>query len=372
MLHAGWHNVNGHGMRRFPEKTVRDYCVIGNGLIGAAVALELAQKSRSVCVLGAAYGDEDKYYSSHEDDSRIVRCWHSDSYWENLTRRNLERLDSLVADTGVPLFRSTPVLYRYPVGLQPIGSSLRRWDLTSNHNWAGRFDFEDERGGIIEPKLYIAALNQEAEKRGAQVVRCVVRNICWKNGNAVISTSAGELECRQVVDVRGVMFQESSVKVEAEVVGKILLYVESQSTNVGEPFCFVDCDCGAEEFQDMYGIWSYNAKDGRTVSKYGFSERHPVRLRGADQISEWFQSGYKQYPYLEAARILVERMYLGSKYQVDIKPCAFVVTANKRPVFLFDEQYAVVTGCNGMAAKCCQALAEDFVSKWEAMSSVAV
>jgi hypothetical protein len=358
-------------MLRFPDKRVRDYCVIGNGLIGAAVALELAQKSRHVCVLGAVYGDEGKYYSSHEDDSRIARCWHSDPYWEDLARRNFEKLSLLVAATGVAVFRSTPVFYRYSDAFRP-GSSVRRRALTNGDNWTNSFDFEDECGGIIEPKLYIAALNREAERRGAEVVRCVVRNVRWKNGNSIISTSAGEFECGQVVDARGFMFQESGVKVEAEVVGKILLYVESQSTNLDGPFCFVDCDCGAEEFQDMYGIVSYKASDGRTVSKFGFSERHPVRLRDTDQISAWFQAGYKQYPYLGAARSLVDEVYAGLANHVDVKPCAFAVTANKRPGFLFEEQHAVVTGCNGMAAKCCQALAEDFVSKWEAMSGVAV
>ena len=363
---------SGRGMRRFPDDKVRDYCVIGNGLIGAAVGLELAQKSRSVCVLGAAYGDEGKYYSSHEDDSRIVRCWHSDSYWEDLARRNFEKLDSLVATTGVPVFRSTPVLYRYPDGCQPVNPSVRPRKLTGDDNLANRFEFEDERGGIIEPRLYIAALNQAAQRRGAEVVRCVVRSIGWKNGNALISTSAGEFECRQVVDARGVMFQDSGVNVEAEVVGKILLYAESQSANVSEPFCFVDSDCGAEEFQDIYGIWSYKVRDGRAVSKFGFSERNPVRLRNADQINAWFQVGYQQYPYLEAAKSLVDRIRSERKYQVHVKPCAFVVTADRRPAFLFEEQHAVVTGCNGMAAKCCQALAEDLVSKWETMSSVVV
>src|SRR5947208_4477060 len=190
-----------------------EYCVIGNGLIGAALALELAQRSKKICVLGAAYGDEGKYYSSHEDDSRIARCWHSDPYWEDLARRNFKKLEALAAATDIKIFRQTPVLYRYASGFKPATDSVRHRDCKSREEPAPCFDFEDVYGGIIEPKLYIASLNQAAQKLGTDFVHCVVHQVGCKGGTSVINTSAGAFESRRVVDVRGILFRQNGFEI---------------------------------------------------------------------------------------------------------------------------------------------------------------
>ena len=101
------------------------------------------------------------------------------------------------------------------------------------------------------------------------------------------------------------------------------------------------------------------------ASKFGFTECDPVLLNGPGEMSEWFQTGYGRYPYLEAARALLDKFYAGSPYQAVIRPCAFVMTPDRRPAMIFEERYAAIAGCNGMAAKCCQALAEDFLGQWK-------
>jgi glycine/D-amino acid oxidase-like deaminating enzyme len=339
-----------------------EYCVIGNGLIGAAIALELARKSSDVCLLGATYGQQDRYYSSHEDDSRIARFWHSDTYWEELARRNAPMLEALAETTPLPVFKRTPVFYSYRSGYVPAGASVLR---ISNHGpHAGHFQYEDMWGGIIDPKAYIAALNQQALKRNATVVQCIVQETRWKSGKAVIRTTAGEIHAKRIVDARGVHLDREAARFETAVVGKILLYVELAPQQTGPPYCFVDSSCCSNQFEDVYGIARYKASGDRLVSKFGFSEREPVRLSNANEIAAWFQTGYRSYPYLAGAKELLKRFCCDKAANAYAKPCAFVTTFDKRPIISLDEHHCTITGCNGMAAKCCQALAHKVAGMW--------
>ena len=341
-----------------------DCCVIGNGLIGASIALELARRFRNVCVVGALYGDQGRYYSSHEDDSRIARTWHADSYWQGLTCRNFRMIETLAASTGIEIFKATPVVYRYAREFVPESSAVRRRSGQDGKGPASSFSFEDVYGGIIDPKLYIAALNQEARAHGATIVCCGAESVCWENGNAIIRTREGNVCSRRIVDARGVLFQQSGRKIEAEVIGKVLFYAESDLRDEDETFCLIDMECQSDIFNDMYGIWKYRRGHRTVTSKFGFTERVPVRLNSPHEITAWFQTDYCRYPYLEAGKALLSRLYSGKAHQVTVKPCAFVVTPDKRPAMIFEEQYAAITGCNGMAAKCCQALAQDFANHW--------
>lgn len=340
-----------------------EYCVIGNGLIGASVAAELACKSDSVGVLGAIYGQEDKYYSSHEDDSRIARWCHSDQYWESLARHNAPKLAALAETSGLPILRNTPVFYNYPRDFQSACSCVakRTWDKNSH---AQRFEFQDEYGGIIDPKLYITALNHDAGRHKATLVQCVVRDTSWQDGKATISSSAGEFCARRVVDTRGIFFQRKKARADATVVGKIMLYAASSKENAAEPFCFVDSQWQNEVFEDIYGIVDYKVAGSSVISKFGFSEREPVRLNSDEEISTWFQTAYLQHPHLEDAMKAVKQYFKKATTQIDVKPCAFVMTADKRPIISMEEHHVTITGCNGMAAKCCQALAEEVVRNW--------
>ncbi len=338
-----------------------EYCVIGNGLIGASVAAELAYKSESVCLLGAVYGQENRYYSSHEDDSRIARWRHSDKYWEELARKNSAKLDALAESSRLPILRSTPVLYNYPRGLQPscAGTAKRLWDKNPH---AERFEFQDQYGGIIDPKMYIAALNQEARGHKAKLVQGVAYNTEWSNGKATITSSAGEIYAKRVVDARGVFFQRKVP--DATVVGKVMLYATSCRKNAGEPFCFVDSRWQSEAFEDVYGIVDYMTAGDCVTSKFGFSEREPVKLNSDQEISAWFQAAYLRHPHLADAKKAAQQYFERTVTQIDIKPCAFVTTASKRPIIEMEEHHVTITGCNGMAAKCCQALAEEVVHNW--------
>jgi glycine/D-amino acid oxidase-like deaminating enzyme len=340
-----------------------EYCVIGNGLIGAAIALELARKSRAVCVLGAAYGQQERYYSSHEDDSRIARFWHSDPYWEDLARRNAPMLEALAETTSLPVFKRAPVFYSYRSGNVPASACIS--PVSDHCPDASHFQYEDMWGGIIDPKAYIAALNQQARQHNATVVQCIVQETRWKGGKAIMSTTAGEIHAKRIVEARGVHLDRETARLETAVVGKLVLYLESDHHHqTSTPYCFVDSSCCSDQFEDVYGITHYRAAGDRAVSKFGFSEREPVRLSSAAEIAAWFQAGYRSYPYLAHATELLKRFCCANGAHMYTKPCAFVTTSDGRPIISWDEHHCTITGCNGMAAKCCQALAHKVAAMW--------
>src|SRR5205807_188257 len=133
----------------------------------------------------------------------------------------------------------------------------------------------------------------------------------------------GDVCAQRIVDARGPLFQQSDRKIKAEVIGKIILYAESDLRGVDETFCFVDIQCQPDIFNDMYGIWKYRRGHGTVTSKFGFTERDPILLDGPDEVAAWFQTDYRRYPYLEAAKALLSKLYSGVAYQVTVKPCAF-------------------------------------------------
>jgi glycine/D-amino acid oxidase-like deaminating enzyme len=315
-------------------------------------------------VLGATYGQQDRYYSSHEDDSRIARFWHSDTYWQELARLNAPMLEALAETTPLPVFKRTPVFYNYRSGYAPASAFVL--PIANHGPQASQFQYEDLWGGIIDPKAYIAALNQQARKHNATVVQCIVQETRWEGGKAVISTTAGEIHSKRIVDARGVHFDGMSARLEMAVVGKIVLYVESDLQQPGAPYCFVDSSCCSDQFEDVYGIACYKASGDRLVSKLGFSERQSVTLSSPEEIAAWFQTGYRTYPYLAHAKELLKRFCCDKAAHMYAKPCAFVSTSDRRPIISLDEHHCTITGCNGMAAKCCQALARKVVGMWNA------
>lgn len=329
-----------------------DFCVIGNGLLGAAIALELSQESNQVLLIGAKYGAEGQFYSAHEDDSRMVRQFHQDIYWEKLTARNMKKLFDLMKTTQLPIFHKTPVLYRFPAQA-PSSSNLLKTPFASHH----AFTFEDLNGGFLNPKIYIQALNQAAKKNGAKIQQGIVQHIEKQPHGFKLRTRDTIIQTTYVVDARGFYSPDCSV------VGKIAIFTESPKKTAIHPYCFIDANIHSTTIRDVYGFYHYLQHHNKLISKFGFSESNPIRLQHAADISHWFHGGYQQHPLLSEANDWIRNFLNDDSTEItDIKPCAFTITNDGRPNITFEDGLLTLSGCNGMAAKCCQALAEDGVS----------
>src|SRR4029079_19302010 len=105
----------------------------------------LSRRNPRGCMVGTSHGPEGARYSSHHDDTRMVRTSTSTPYWRTLSRENIALMSDLTGDGEPRLLQKLPVMYRFvdpdaPRGLVP--ATLYR----------DRFQWQDELGGIIDPE----------------------------------------------------------------------------------------------------------------------------------------------------------------------------------------------------------------------------
>jgi glycine/D-amino acid oxidase-like deaminating enzyme len=337
--------------------TGSEYCVVGNGPIGAALAHELASAGRSVTLIGASYG-EAGMYSAHEDNSRIVRLFHADRFWERMTRANLTALAELERDAGDQAFRKLPVLYRFGEQAPHDDSCLRVPVRHQDVQLPDYFDAQDAAGGVVDPKRYVALLNARAHALGARILRGVVQSVSRVGGRYIVRFGERELECERVVTAAGI--HAAGWEGQTYIRAKVLAYVDWPAMSNHAPYCMIEHAPGEPALADVYGVCDYSHVKGNLESKFGFSEVQPLVMQ-RECIAAWFQRDYLQHPALPALRHWVERfgaqLGRGTPTRWRFHPCAFVTTANGRPLLRIEGGHLQIAGCNGMAAKCCQGLA---------------
>lgn len=341
-----------------------EYVVVGNGMLGAALALALSAATPRVMVVGAGYGQRG-LYSSHEDCSRLVRGYHQDVYWERLALDNRPLLDALADQTGLTPFRPVPVHYRQP---RRDSDCL----VAPGRPAADRgFSHSDRFGGVVDPGCYIAAMNRQARQQGAVITAGVVERVDRAAGGFRLTTSAGEITGRRVVDARGLYGAADTRGVlpragGVEIVGKVFVEAVLTDPRASEAFCFLDFVGQEPHFREVYGFVGEAAGYGPGRAKFGFAETQPVRLESAAEVQAWFSGGFSRYPYRQEAVDWLLRFDPRLRI-TGLRPCAFSGTDDGRPRFGWREGVLSITGCNGAAAKCCQALAQAILREagWE-------
>lgn len=335
-----------------------DDVVVGNGLLGAAVALELVRLGRRVGLIGAKQGASGgRGFSGHFDDSRMLRLYHADDYWEAMTRLNLPLLRAVQAQARVPCFTPTPVRLRFDVA-GSRGSTLPRHTVPGNR-LLDALDREDEGGGIINPMAYIAAMNAQAQSLGLVQRHATVLDVVEAAGRCQVVTDQGSFTSTRVFHACG--FHAAEAVNGLQVIGKVVLFAHRPHAATGPVECFVDAQSGSTVFSDVYGFCDYRQAPEGIVTKIGFTEVSPVLLEPS-QVSAWFTGTCHRHPLLEQMYAWVHEWHAGFATEIRVEPCAFAVTQDRRPSLRQSGSQFWLVGCNGMAAKCCQAVAQSAVA----------
>lgn len=334
-----------------------DDVVVGNGLLGAATALELVRLGRRVCLVGAKYGSNERWFSGHFDDSRMLRICHHDGYWEAMTRLNLPLMRAVQARLSAPFFVPTTVRLRYDVDDSRMSALPRRG--SPGNSLLSALDREDEAGGIIDPVAYIEAMNAHAQSLGLVRHDAAVLGVNEATGCCHVETSQGSFHSARVVHACG--FHAAEAVDGLQIVGKVVLFAQ-RPYSAGEPVeCFVDALTGMSVFSDVYGFCDYRQAPEGAITKVGFTEAAPVLLEPS-QVPAWFTGGFEHHPLLEQMCSWVRQWHAGFSPKIRIAPCAFTVTKDRRPSLRQSGSQFWIVGCNGMAAKCCQAVAQSAVA----------
>ncbi|CRL98446.1 FAD-dependent oxidoreductase [Pseudomonas orientalis] len=323
-----------------------DFCVLGNGPLGAAAAWFLSKEGAKVCLIGAR---PEERVCSHNDHSRIYRTLHVDPYWTSLAEANHTLMLDLQQRTDLDFFRPVPVYY--DGGASPIERPERRY-LTRNS-----FTHQDPNGGILDPLIYISALNQAAREQNTEIRTAVVTSTqFFKGGHDIQTSDGGSLRCKAVVDFRGLHVVPVGQGV---TVARTTLLVRHRP--IHESHCFIRTKLSDPQVAEFFAC-SHLDRDVRTqTSKFVIADAESIFLNDHERLRVWFQNDYRNHPKLPWAVEEIRRMGFEIE-DLQLAPCAFIRTPNGRPKVEVHQNHLRFYGCNGSAVKCAQSLASQIIT----------
>ncbi|NEP33342.1 MULTISPECIES: FAD-dependent oxidoreductase [unclassified Moorena] len=338
-----------------------NFAVIGNGLLGSAILDEISKDHSSVVGYGANYGTAGRYFSSHEDDSRLVRTYHDDHYWEDLAIRNLQEIRALEKEVEMKVFYDLPVYYNRKDNQDALlYASLQPIDEQHSARVRPLFNAEDIEGGFLDPKRYIKAMNRRSIRRSINIYPTAVTSVTQdREVYQLIPLTGQSASTDIVIDTRGAFSEEAFKQGKITIVGKVLIYTTAPLDVEEGSFCFIDSSPKQNVFQNAYGFFQYQKLENTAISKFGFTELHYEELASIDKLIWWFQGGYTEYSYLQEALLYIEEFMGGSHKLLSVKPCALSLTSNGKPFVERKGNYITITGGNGNLAKCSQAFAQE-------------
>lgn len=330
-----------------------DIAIIGNGLLGSTLSVTLAELGYNICIIGAKYGHKNEFYSSHQDETRIVRTFHHNNhYWENLAIKSFPNLMKISLENP-EVFKPAPVKYL-----------LNEKKLHHNpyliKNDSSYYNYIDAFGGILNPILYIELMNRKLIDMNGGLILDAVDSILYDDSHYISSGDFGKVESDWVIDVRGIHGVEKNNKNEF-IIGKVAMFFSLIEQDL-PCFAFIDEITSSELIHDFYGICHYRDQSGLLKSKISFTEANPIIL-DKKSIVNWFNSGFKKHPLLKDALELVFSKFPNFKLD-QIKPCAFVKSINGKPNITLEHQYLRINACNGMLAKSAIAFSQELANKY--------
>lgn len=315
-----------------------DFVVVGNGLLGSACSYLLSRKGYSVALSSNGYGNND-IYSSHQDTSRLYRQYDTDCYWSALAIRNYQMLHQIPGGRQADFFR--------PVDVRYYGSG----DV-----------IVDPLGGIINPVALISILN--AQSKDVTLIDAI-KGYCVGRPIKVETFSGITYRCNRLVDVRGGFDPFVFLEPYLQIWGKVLVLCKQIRSEIDAgTYVVIDSKTPSEEFSDFYSFLNVDKDRDLVFSKFGGTERQPVLLPTNEKLVCWFRSDYRYSASTIALLNYAKRTFSPSLELYDVRPCVFTKTVDNRPLVRRTDETMKIIGCNGMAAKCSLALAEQCLEGW--------
>lgn len=337
-----------------------DYAILGNGLFGSALAYYLSKEGYNVIVCGTKYGQNNKYFSSHEDSSRMYRVFDDDDYWSKHAEKSIREIRNLEKEVGISLFREMPVYYNnmtndmYEKSSNSIIKVNVKLSIPSKHVF-----FRDILGGVINPKILISSLNKIATKFHCQFYWGISHTEkTSNNGRHMVYCEKNQFIADNVFDTRG-MYNALNYD-DINIIGKVVYFADVQYM-FDDDYCFID-EFKHPVFKDVYAFISKKHNKRVSQIKFGLTECLPIELHTMEQITDWFTGEYKQNYYNADAIDLLKQRYNIKAISVS-KPCAFTVSKTNRPCIRQHKNITYFSGCNGKAAKSSLSIVKNYLLK---------
>jgi sarcosine oxidase len=204
------------------------HIVVGAGMMGAAAARYLSQRSDSVALIGPGepqnYQSHSGVFASHYDEARITRRFDADLLWATFAERSIDRYRDIEEASGVrfyseagclfagPAPRSeTDYLYRATGVAETMGLSV---ETLSGDQLPGRFPqfdfpshvvgyYEGTQAGHVNPRALVRAQTVLAEKGGVTCVDAMVTRVHDEGGRVRVEAGGEVYHAERVLIAAG-------------------------------------------------------------------------------------------------------------------------------------------------------------------------
>lgn len=350
----------------------QDIAVVGRGLMGTACARHLAREGLNVTLIGPDEPPDPRRFAgpfaSHHDAGRLTRILSTDADWARLGAASIARYRNLEEATGVPFYRacgalvatqSTRVANDIGIVADALGAEHSRLEAQSLQDRFGMLRFVentvaafDPVGGWINPRHMRAAMERDAQARGATVKAEAAVAL---NGGTITLASGDVLRAEHVVlatggytGIDGLLAPPPIMNTFARTVFLAEITEETAADLADMPGLLFMGEGGAH---DVYIIPPVRYPDGRIRIKIG-GEDDSAPLRDVADVTAWFHRGGAADAADTLKAQLAALMPDLSLDRGSRGACIITHTAHGLPyIDRASEQITVLTGGCGAAAK---------------------
>lgn len=365
-----------------------EYIVVGNGLMGSAVARYLSQWSDRVAIIGPSEpADHSRHagvFSSHYDEGRLAHKYSQDPIWSVISQEAVQSYGPLEAQSGIRFHgpvgrvianRYTPEekerIIAWINACDPSGRELQLFDAT-DRSWQAHFPYfhfpadydllyEKAPAGYINPRALVRAQNAATRQQGGIVIDQLVTGVHATATGVTVTTVNGEVYEAEKVLIAGGAFTNFNGLLPQP----LPLLLKTETT------IWADIDpATAARLQTMPGV-SYNIvdsalddiymappllyPDGQYKVKMGCNTKGEAWPATLAEVQAWFQTGNSDGDLPAMARAIRQILPAVEFQQITSQRCIVTYTPSGYPTI--DQapgdphgRLYVATGGNGSGA----------------------
>ncbi len=360
------------------------YIVIGKGMIGAAAARHLAERTNGVALIGPDEprdpANHDGVFGDHYDEGRITRILDPHLVWAKLARESIRRYRDMETRSGIPFYHevgqlsvgppdreaseyipdSEQVMLDLDEPFEKLGTDAlksRFPKLTFEPQCSGLYQSSD--AGHISARGIVAAETALARAHGADVVCEEAVSAGGGPGGVEVRTSGGGVyRADRALVAAGGFTRDSGLvpgPLDVDVLAVNVVYVELSESEAADLSDLPSMIYMTGRPNDScYIVPPVQYRDGRRRMKIGGSEGHGS-LGSMDEIKAWFRgpgTPAERDRLWAKIRATIPRLQAVPDERVTLDTCVVSRTPTHLPyIDMVDDRIGVATGGNGLAAK---------------------
>lgn len=358
------------------------YIVVGRGMMGAAAARHLAEKTDGIALIGPGEPDDIKshqgVFASHYDEARITRTIDGNADWALLANRSIARYGDIATRSGVDFYGPVGALIVGPkrggdniyidnvcAAAERLGVSTEMMDDAAlkcrfpyfSFEAACEGVFEKDNAGYVNPRALVEAQSVLAKKAGVTLIDDVVVSTQDEGGRVSVKTASGEVYTaeRALVAAGGFSIAENLLPrpVALNVYARTVAFFEIPEGELdryaGMPSLIYE---PRDTRKHIYLLPPIRYPDGKVYLKIG-GDPDDVLVKSEPEIRAWFRSGGRESVRDHLSEIVGALVPSIDRSRISMAACVVTKTGSGYPAIGFTEspRIAVMTGGNGTAAK---------------------